>query len=266
MADHEVICDDLALEHAELAGIVGGLQDEQWSTPTPAPAWMVRDQISHLAFFDEMATVAARDPERFLGEREQARRDLDGLVARPVEMGRAMAGAELLGWWRRAHDEMREVLGELDPRTRVPWYGPTMSAASFVSARLMETWAHGQDVADALGVRRHPTDRLRHVAHLGVRSMANSFVIRGLEVPSEPIRVELQLPSGAPWSSGDADVENLVQGSALDFCLVVTQRRHRADTKLVVRGPQAEVWMSIAQAFAGPPGAGRRPGQFSEGT
>jgi uncharacterized protein (TIGR03084 family) len=132
-----------------------------------------------------------------------------------------------------------------------------MSPASSVTARLMETWAHGQDIADALGVEVVPTGRLRHVADLGIRAMPYSYVVNRLAGPTETIRVELTAPDGARWSWGPADAANSVTGEALDFCRVVTQRRHPDDTGLVVTGPVAQQWISIAQAFAGPAGPGR---------
>jgi uncharacterized protein (TIGR03084 family) len=137
-----------------------------------------------------------------------------------------------------------------------------MGMVSFVTARLMETWAHGQDVVDGLGVVREPTARLRHVAEIGVRARPWSFAVRGRPVPEAPVRVELTLPDGSRWAAGPEDAADVVRGTALDFCLVVTQRRHPADVSLAVSGPVAREWISIAQAFAGPPGAGRRPGQF----
>ena len=122
----------------------------------------------------------------------------------------------------------------------------------------METWAHGQDVLDALGIERRPTDRLRHIAHLGIRALPYSYSINQLVQPTEPIRVELCAPSGGQWTWGPPDVADRVTGQALDFCLVVTQRRHVLDTGLVVTGSTAQQWISIAQAFAGPAGSGRR--------
>jgi uncharacterized protein (TIGR03084 family) len=124
----------------------------------------------------------------------------------------------------------------------------------------METWAHGQDVADTLGVTREPTDRLRHVAHIGVRALPFSFVLRERPVPDAPVRVELVAPSGESWTWGPEDAADRVTGPALDFCLLVTQRRHRDDTALEVTGPVATEWATIAQAFAGVPGEGRKPG------
>lgn len=262
MADMKGICDDLEAEQADLDAIVAGLDEAGWDRVTPAPGWMVRDQISHLAFFDATATSAGADPDRFRAERTDALADLDAFIARPVGMGRSMTGAELLGWWRKTRSGMVAAFRGLDPSTRLPWYGPDMSAASFATARLMETWAHGQDVADAIGVRRAPTARLHHVAHIGVRALPNSFQARGLTPPTEAVRVELLSPSGETWTWGDPGAADVVRGSAAGFCLVVTQRRHLADTDLTVEGRVAEAWMAIAQAFAGPPGPGRRPGQF----
>ena len=134
-----------------------------------------------------------------------------------------------------------------------------MGLASSVTARLMETWAHGQDIADTLGIQRPATSRLRHVAHLGVRSLAYSYAVNGLPQPDAPIRVELAAPDGGQWTWGPEDAADRVTGTALDFCLVVTQRRHRTDTGLVIIGQTAGQWIAIAQAFAGGAGRGRPP-------
>lgn len=132
------------------------------------------------------------------------------------------------------------------------------------TARLMETWAHGQDIVDALGVQRVATDRIRNVAHIGVRTRDFAYLIRDLTPPDEPFRVELAGPSGDLWAWGPDDAAQHVVGPALDFCLLVTQRRHRDDLALVATGLEAERWLGIAQAFAGPPGAGRAKGQFAD--
>jgi uncharacterized protein (TIGR03084 family) len=134
-----------------------------------------------------------------------------------------------------------------------------MSATSMATARLMETWAHGQDVADALGITRTPTPRLRHVAWLGTRTRDFAFAVRGLAPPAEPFRVELSAPDGPVWTFGPEDARQRVSGPALDFCLLVTQRIHRDDTDLVATGADADAWLDIAQTFAGPPGSGRVP-------
>lgn len=142
----------------------------------------------------------------------------------------------------------------------MPWYGPDMSLASFITARLMETWAHGQDVVDALGAPPVVSHRLRHVCHLGVAARPYSFSVHGVEDPGDPIRVEVTGPAGEVWSWGPEDAADRVAGTAVDFALVVTRRRHPDDTTLSVTGAAARRWMSIAQCFAGPPGEGRRPG------
>jgi uncharacterized protein (TIGR03084 family) len=134
-----------------------------------------------------------------------------------------------------------------------------MKPASMVTARLMETWAHGQDVADALGAEREPTARLRHVAHIGVRTRDFSYRNRGLEPPSEEFRFVLTAPDGGTWTWGPEDAGQSVSGPALDFCLLVAQRRHRDDLALTASGPDADRWLGLAQAFAGPPGPGRPP-------
>jgi uncharacterized protein (TIGR03084 family) len=134
-----------------------------------------------------------------------------------------------------------------------------MNALSFATARLMEYWAHGQDVADALGVRRQPTDRLRHICHLGVRTRGFSFANRGLPAPEGEVYVELAAPDGTTWTWGDPAAPDRVAGPAEDFALLVTQRRHRADVHLTVTGEAARAWLEVAQAFAGPPGPGRQP-------
>lgn len=252
------LVDDLAAEHLALDEMVAGLDATQWLRPTPAEGWTIADSISHLAFFDRTARLALTDPEGFaahLGEMaSQAGTEPD------VALGRAGDSAALLERWREGRSELLDAARHADPAVRVPWYGPAMSFASFVSARLMETWAHGQDVADALGRPPVATDRLRHIMHLGVGARAYSFRVRGLQDPGDPVRVEATPPDGGPpWTWGPADVVDVVRGPALDLALVLTQRRHLEDTAVTVTGPTADAWIAIAQAFAGPPGPGRPP-------
>jgi uncharacterized protein (TIGR03084 family) len=265
MADVAAICDDLHAEHAELDALVAPLPLEDWERPTPAAGWLVRDQITHLTYFDAMATMAITDPDRFAAERAEAFADEESVSDRQVAATRSLPPPSVLAQWRRGRETVLDTFRRADPSARVPWYGPEMSLASFVTARLMETWAHGQDVVDALGVTRVPTDRLRHIAHIGVRAFPNSFAANGMAVPSTPVRVELTAPSGGRWEWGEVGAVDTVRGQALDFGLVVTRRRHLDDTGLAVEGPVGEAWMSVAQAFAGPPGTGRRPGQFRQG-
>ena len=252
------LADDLVAETAVLRGLLTGLDDAGWHRPTPAAGWSVADQVAHLAHFDDAAVRSATDPDGFRAEVEPG---TDG----GVDPDRIAAGyrgtppAELLRWSDAARDRLVAVFRGLDPGRRLPWYGPPMSAASALTARIMETWAHGQDVADALGVVREPTARLRHVAHLGVAARPFSHAVHGQEPPAAPVRVELAAPDGGTWTWGPEDAADRVRGPALDFCLVVTQRRHLDDVALEVVGPEARRWMGVAQAYAGAAGTGRAP-------
>ena len=261
-ADMNGLADDLAAETVVLRELVAGLGEDAWRQPTPAPGWSIADQISHLAHFDEVAVQAATRPQEFSAELAAADGtggiDPDSIA----EQYRTMRPAELLSWFDEARVGLLATYRPMHPSVRVPWYGMHMSAASMLTARLMETWAHGQDIADALGTRREPTARLRHVAHLGVAARPYSFAAHGRPVPEQKVRVELISPGRDMWLWGPPEAADRVAGSALDFCLAVTQRRHLDDTSLVISGPVAAEWMSIAQAFAGPPGPGREPGQF----
>ena len=256
----EAICDDLASEHAALDVVVAELTEAQWVQPTPATGWAIRDQVSHLWFFDQRAALALRDPEAFAVDTKWLM--ASGGTDASVVPGRSMSGAELLAAWRTDRADLLSLARTIDPSVRVPWYGPAMAARSFITARLMETWAHGQDVADGLGVVRAATARLKHVAHIGTRARPFSYLINGLTLPDAPVYVALTAPDGSLWEWGEPAPDR-VTGDALDFCLVVTQRRHRDDTGLVVEGPSAIEWIDIAQAFAGEPGNGRQPGQFA---
>lgn len=258
-ADLRALLTDLVAESAALDTILEPLQPHQWQLPTPAAGWSIADQVSHLAYFDQATLLSVTDPERF-------RRNAKALVAggddfpdRIAADHRHLGATELLSWFRSARQALVDGYGACDPAARLPWYGPDMGPASSITARLMETWAHGQDIAETLGIARPATSRLRHVAHLGVRSLPYSYTVNGLPVPAEPIRIELSAPDGGRWTWGPADAGDYVGGTALDFCLVVTQRRHRSDTGLLVTGPTAGQWIAIAQAFAGPAGPGRPP-------
>ncbi len=244
------ICDDLEAEHRALDSIVAELPEDRWITETPAAGWDVKDTIVHLIQADVAARIAATEPERFVELRENAATTgLGGAFG--VKGDRT--GQETLAWWRDERAQMVMAFRSRDPKDRIPWFGPDMSTRSFATARLMETWSHGRDVADTFGASWPATDRLRHVAHIGVSTRGWSYLNRQLTPPVDPVRVELIAPSGECWAWGPEEVDDRVTGSAEDFCLVVTQRRRPQQTELVTSGPLAKEWMAIAQAFAGPP-------------
>jgi uncharacterized protein (TIGR03084 family) len=247
---YSTLLDDLVAEEADLDAIVAPLDEGGWATPTPAEGWDVRDSIAHLATSEDLAASAATDPAAFEAQLEALMADLarahDALVGR----GRSMPGAAVLTWWRDSRATTIDGLRAHESKDRLPWIAMPMSAMSFASARLMETWAHGQDVVDGLGITRAPTKRLRHVADIGVRTRHYAYIARGMEMPEGDVRVELAAPDGSSWQWGDSTTDT-VRGSALDFCLVVTQRRNPGDVALEVSGPHAREWIDIAQAFAG---------------
>ncbi len=254
------LVEDLRAESDVLLTILAGFDDADWTRPTPAAGWTVTDQVSHLAYFDEATLLSLTDEQRFRLEADALTAGGEDFPDTVAADHRHLGGAELLAWFRRARAALLDAYARVDPQRRLPWYGPDMGPASSVTARLMETWAHGQDIADAVGTERPATDRLRHIAHLGVRTFAFSYALNGRAVPAEPVRVELVAPDGGDaWVWGPSDAPDRVTGPALDFCLVVTQRRHVSDTALELTGATARDWISIAQTFAGAPGTGRAP-------
>ncbi|MBW0104052.1 TIGR03084 family metal-binding protein [Pseudonocardia sp. KRD291] len=261
----DALADDLAAESAVLRDLLAPLQEHEWRLPTPAAGWSIGDQVSHLAHFDDVAVRSATDPDAFVAYREKIEAD-GGIDPDTIAATfRDLTGAQLLPWFDEARARLLTSFRALDPSARVPWFGPPMSAASSLTARIMETWAHGQDVADTVGVARAPSPRLRHVAHIGIGARRYSYAVNERALPEAPIRVELAAPDGSAWTWGPDDAPDRVTGTALDFCLAVTQRRHRDDTSLTITGPAATEWMTIAQAFAGDAGTGRVAGQFSGG-
>lgn len=250
------VASDLESEHEALDVVVRGLTDEQLGRATPSPRWSVADQVGHLTYFDGTAALAVTDPEGF----QEAIADLMSAAAEGNEgvdnhtLGgfRRLSPAAQIEAWRTNRVLMINAAATLANDTRVPWYGPSMGSKSFLTARLMETWAHGQDIVDTVGAVRPATDRLRHIAQLGYITRNWAYINRSMDIPEGDVRVELTSPSGDTWSWGDSDDASVI-GTAEDFCLVTTQRRNVADTGLVVSGDRAADWMSRAQAFAGPP-------------
>ena len=257
------LVDDLVAESGELRAVLEPRSASDWTRPTPAAGWTIVDQVTHLAYFDDVTLLSITDPDQFRRDADALASDGDDYPDRVAAAHRHLDGDALRTWFRASRQGLLDAYARCDPATRLPWFGPDMGVASSVTARIMETWAHGQDIADTLGVRPEPTPRLRHIAHLGVRTLAFSFQLRGRPVPKLPVRVVLAAPGRDAWSWGPPEATDTVRGPALDFCLVVTQRRHAADTALELTGPVATEWMTIAQAFAGPPGPGRPPGRFS---
>jgi uncharacterized protein (TIGR03084 family) len=253
------VLDDLAVEGDWLDALVAELDEPGWRTATPAEGWDVATSIAHLAWTDEVASAAATDKEAWDEVVVAAIETAGAVVDEQALAGGAVPPAELRARWRTARVRLAAALEAHDPATKLPWFGPPMSRTSMATARYMETWAHGLDVAEALGAVVEPHDRVRHVVHLGVRTRSFSFAGHGLAAPTEDVRVELAAPSGELWEYGDPGAGQRVTGPAWDFALLVTQRRHRADLALTAEGEVADRWLDVAQAFAGPSGGGRTP-------
>lgn len=249
---------DLVDETSALRSLVAPLDDSGWALVTPSQPWTVADQIAHLAFFDEQTALALTDPVGFAAAARRHGPQLGDGMAELHREGRPTDGAGILAWWDTTRSDVVRALRDLDPDEKVPWYGPPMRAMSAAAARMMETWAHGTDVAEALGERLPVTNRLFWIADLGVRTFSFSFANRGLDAPDARVRVALRGPSGTTRVWND-EHDASITGPVEEFCLVVAQRRHVDDTHLVLEGELARAWMDIAQIFAGPPGPGRSP-------
>lgn len=257
MAGAAPIVADLRAESDDLDALVTPLSADRWALPTPAPGWTIAHQIGHLLWTDRIALIAVTDEVRFAEVLATASTNPTGFVDAGAAELATIAPAELLTDWRATRAQLHAALLTVADGRKLPWFGPPMSAASMATARLMETWAHGLDVADALGMTRPGTARLRSIAHLGVRTRDYAFLVNGLTPPAEEFFVELRAPDGGTWSWGPPDASQRVSGSADHFCFLVTQRRALSALDLAADGDDAQRWLQIAQAFAGPPGAGR---------
>lgn len=260
MADIESLIADLRAEQEAVDAVLAQVDESAWQTDTPAEGWKVQDQVAHLTYFDSAVTQAVADPEAFKAAQSERAEDADyvNTVAKPLV---ALPAGELWQKWKDGRAAMYDAFRNADPKQRYPWYGPPMSVASACTARIMETWAHGQDISDGLGIQREPSERLKHVLFIGYKARPFAYANRGMQLPESDVRLELTGPDGDTWTFGESDTD-IIRGSALDMALLVTQRRHRADTSLTAQGPLAEEFLDVAQAFAGPPGGGREPGQF----
>jgi enediyne biosynthesis protein E11 len=254
---------DLAAEGDELDQLVAGIEPGRWQTPTPSPGWTIAHQIGHLESSDRLTVLALTDPAAFEARRAQAIGDFDAATDAAAADGAVLPPGDLLAEWRESRAAVVRGLAAVPAGEKVPWLVTPMAPASMASARLMEIVGHGQDIRDALGVTWQPTDRIVHLARLGVRTRDFAYRLHGLQPPAGEFRIELTAPSGELWEFGPADASQRVTGPAADFCLLVTRRRHRADVRLVASGDDADQWLDFAQAYAGPPAAGREPGQFA---
>lgn len=247
---------DLKAEQESLDRFISSLREEDWNLPTPAVGWDVKDSVFHIARGDQNATSVLKGDFSMLTQTIKLGAEASNIDALRA---RVMKPAEVMKLWRQIRVELREELLSSDPKRRLPWGALPMSARSFATARLMETWAHGLDCYDTLGVIPEYTDRLRHIAMLAYIARPYAYQTNGLEPPSTPLRLELRLPSGKLWTQGPEDAVDIIRGLAREFCRVAVRRGHWQDTSLEIIGTDARSYVGIAQTYAGPPGPGRKP-------
>lgn len=262
MTQRDVIA-DLTAEAAEIDQLVAGRPAEDWNRPTPAPGWTVANQVAHLVFVFRLAGTAAADPEAFVAMTAKAAQNFDAAVNGALREFESDPPEVLLSRWQDQRDTAIKALAAVPADQVVPWLVRPLPPAVLACAGMMEVFAHGQDIADSLGVAPTRTDRLWNVAWFTTLVWDFGYQSRGLPTPDVRFGYELTAPSGDTWTFGAADAEQWITGPAEDLCLLATRRRHRDDLALVATGPEADHWLDIAQAYRGPAGEGRRPGQFS---
>ena len=252
---------DFLDESRALEALIADLSDEDLAAPTAFKDWSINRVIRHLHMWNYGAHMGLTDPEGFDAffaklAAGMAKSSMGAVEAEwcPLE-GRALVDA-----WSSYLDQMTADFAKADPKVRVKWAGPSMSARSSISARLMETWAHGLEVYDFCDAERVDTDRIRAIAVLGVNTYGWTFKVNGREAPEPMPYVSLAAPSGSIWPFGEESASERIEGPASHFCQVVTQTRNIADVPLVTSGETAARWMEIAQCFAGPPEAPPPPG------
>jgi len=253
----------LRQEATQLRALIQELDDATWWKPSPFKNWTPFDVISHLHESDSKGLIAVTNPDEYRRQREIRRTSPPAPEGElPRERVATRDSGALLDLWWSTLDELCDALAQRNPDLKVPWAGPDMSVARFAAARLMEIWAHGQDIFDLLKKTRLHHDRIRPIADLGVRTFRWTFANRALKCPEVRPHVSLISPSGARWSWNPPSAKDLIEGDAVEFCQVVTQVRNVGDTNLRIEGQAAHDWMSIAQCFAGvprdPPGIGER--------
>jgi uncharacterized protein (TIGR03084 family) len=246
-----------------LCALLETIGDSDWALETQFKGWTPNDIIAHLHMGDYAADQSLKGSDQFsaFGRQmaELGRNTTGHLGATHAWLG-GSKNRDLLIRWRAFYRAMAGRFAVADPKRRVKWFGPDMSVLSSISARLMETWAHGQAIYDRFGQTRVNTDRIKNVAIIGINTFGWTFANRAIEPPGVRPSVRLIAPSGALWEWPQAESGDLIEGPAEDFCQVVTQTRNMADTSLKVTGPTAAAWMAIAQCFAGPPQAPPPPG------
>lgn len=246
---------DFLDESTALFALVSELDEEALDEATLFKNWTVNDILQHLHCWNWAARESLSRSDAFSRYMQSALDRIPREGVRPLENDHldGLSGRALVEAWRDGYAETAEAFIDVDPKMRVRWVGPDMSALSSITARLMETWAHGQAIYDLLSVDRVDHDRIRNIAVLGINTFGWTFDNRKRDRPGEVPSVRLTAPSGEIWTWNDDNPNDRIEGTATEFCQVVTQTRNVADTNLRISGSVARAWMDNAQCFAGPP-------------
>ncbi|GAA1547859.1 TIGR03084 family metal-binding protein [Dactylosporangium maewongense] len=266
MTAQDVIA-DLTADAEAVDRMVADLDESQWTLPTPAEGWTVAHQVGHLAFVFRIAGLAAGTPEAFTALTQRIGTGFgafDKAVNAALEEYLVLPREALVARWRAERDAGTAALAGVADGTLVPWLVRPIPAPVLCAAGMTELFAHGQDIADGLGVQRQHTDRLKRVVGFVVHTWEFGYQSNDMTPPAGQFRFEVTAPSGAQWVFGPDDATQTITGPAVDLCLLATRRRHHADLDLVATGADAQAWLEVAQAYRGPAGKGRAPGQFAK--
>jgi len=250
------ILSDLVAEQQSLDQFLQRIHERDWKLPTPARGWSILDTVSHLAYTETFAASAIEHGQAFVDA--EAVTDVDEWTARGVAQGRGKRYQEIIEWWRNGRADVVDALSRIDATDRIPWVLTSVSAKGFATLRLMETWAHGLDIKEAMEGRL-PIDedeepegdspRLRHVAWLAQRMLPYAFEQAGERYPASGVRVQLMGPRYARWVFGPEDTENVIKGIASEFCRVAVHRVDARDTGLKAIGDDAETALRVLRAY-----------------
>lgn len=252
--------EEFRAESNALHKLLQGIPSDRFLEPTQFKNWTLRDVLEHLHFWNQMAAYQLTDESGLVSTLQQIGRFDGGMRAYEAKHFSGVPADDLFAIWWQGVNETADLFATCDPKARLKWAGPDMSARSSITARLMETWAHGQEVYDHLGVVRQNEDRIQNIVVLGVNTYGWTYKTRGETPPGPMPHLQLTAPSGTIWIYGEASETSSIKGAAEEFCQVVTQTRNIADTGLKLTGPVAEDWMSKAQCFAGAAHAPPPPG------
>jgi uncharacterized protein (TIGR03084 family) len=246
---------DFKDESKALATLIAPLSDAQFEMPTLFKGWTINNILRHLYVWNIAADLSLSDEVAFAGFMAAMASGIRGGRLPDFEAAylEGLHGQKLCATWMQQFEAMSVRFANADPKHRVKWVGPDMSVISSITARMMETWSHAQAVYDVLGVERIDEDRIGNIVRLGVNTYGWTWKNRHMEPPGPMPQLRLTAPSGAIWEYGEPSESGLIEGSASEFCQVVTQTRNIADTSLSVTGEIASQWMAVAQCFAGPP-------------